>query len=95
MRILADVVGFEWDDGNRSKILKKHGLKPDECEEIFRDANRQFFPDIGHSAKEERYVVVGQTQNGKILFIAFTIRNNNFRIISARPINRKEIRLYE
>lgn len=95
MRVFADVVGFEWDDNNRDKILKKHGIMAGECEEVFQDDERRFFPDIEHSTKEERYVIIGQTRKGKILFIAFTIRNNNFRIISARSINRRERKLYE
>ena len=95
MRIFGYVVGFQWDDGNRDKILGKHGLELNECEEVFQDVERQFFPDVRHSAKEERYVVVGKTRSGKILFVAFTVRGSLFRVISARPINRREIKLYE
>jgi len=95
MRIFSDVVGFEWDDDNRGKIFKKHGLQQAECEEIFQDDGRQFFPDIRHSAHEERYVIIGKTLNEKMLFVAFTVRANRFRIISARSINKKELKLYE
>ena len=95
MRIFADVVGFEWDDGNKDKNLIKHGVSSDECEDAFRDEKRQYYPDIDHSATEERFIVVGATKGGKILRIAFTIRNERIRIISSRLINRKERKLYD
>ena len=95
MKIFADITAFEWDDGNAQKIFDKHGLHQAECEEVFQDDNRQFFPDIHHSANEERYVVIGKTQRGSMLFVAFTVRTNRFRIISARSINKKELKLYE
>ena len=95
MRIFAGVVGFEWDGGNKDKNLKKHGVSSDECEDVFQDAKRQFYPDIEHSTTEKRHVVVGATKGGKILRIAFTIRNERVRVISSRAINRKERKLYD
>jgi len=94
MRVFVGVVGFEWDDGNRDKNLIKHSVTSGECEEVFQDANRQFYPDVRHSGAEERYVVVGATKDGRILRIAFTTRRDHIRIISARPINKKERKLY-
>lgn len=94
MRIFVDVVGFEWNDGNRGKNLKKHGVTDAACEEVFQDASRQFYPDVQHSTHEERFVVVGAAKDGRLLRIAFTVRSERIRIISARPINRKERKLY-
>ena len=94
MRIFDDAVGFEWDDGNRDKNLKKHEVSNEECEQAFEDVRRQFYPDVQHSRHEERFVTVGATKNGKLLRIAFTVRGNLIRVISARSINRKEKRLY-
>lgn len=96
MRLFVDIEAFEWDESNKDKILKKHGLRPEECEEVFQDEKRQFFPDIKHSENEVRYVVIGKTQQEKLLFVAFTVRASHFRIISARPVNNKrERKLYE
>ena len=94
MGIFADVIGFEWDDGNRDKNLIKHGVSNEECEQVFEDVRRQFYPDIQHSRHEERFVIVGATKSGKLLRIAFTSRSDLIRVISARPINRKEKKLY-
>jgi uncharacterized protein len=51
-------------------------------------------PDPAHSKTKARYYVLGQTNAGRQLFIAFTIRNNNIRVISAREMSRKERRAY-
>ena len=95
MRIFADVVGFEWDDGNRDKNLTKHGVTSAQCEEVFEDKKRVISPDIQHSEMERRYLVIGKTRHGKLLRIAFTLREDRIRVISARPTNRKEKPLYE
>jgi hypothetical protein len=51
--------------------------------------------DVGHSTKEPRYLVLGQTNAGRPLFIAFTVRNEKIRVISARDMSQKERGLYE
>ena len=58
MRILADVVGFEWDDGNRDKNLRKHGVTNGECEESFGDRARVVHEDIVHSKGEVRMYLI-------------------------------------
>ncbi|OGG72884.1 hypothetical protein A3A38_01595 [Candidatus Kaiserbacteria bacterium RIFCSPLOWO2_01_FULL_53_17] len=95
MRIRADIIGFEWDDGNRDKSLKKHGIPQDACEEVFQDEKRQVYPDLRHSQNEVRNIIVGKTKQGLLLVVTFTLRRGRIRIISARPINRKEKKLYE
>jgi uncharacterized protein len=88
------VVEFDWDKGNTSKNVK-HKVEDKEAEEAFFDEAKKTFKDHVHSGKEERFRIVGKTKKGRILFIVFTIRKNKIRIISARDINRKEVRLYE
>jgi uncharacterized DUF497 family protein len=39
---------------------------------------------------EPRYNAFGRTNGSKRLFISFTIRNGRIRVISARPMSRKE-----
>ena len=89
------VVGFQWDKGNIDKNLLKHGINDQECEEVFFDSNKKILKDILHSGKEDRYILLGQTKLGRLLFVVFTIRNNKIRIISARNLNKKEKHLYE
>ena len=95
MRIVENVVGFEWDDGNRHKSLMKHGVTTAECEEVFEDDSKVVREDTVHSHAEARHYLIGRTRSGRVLFVSFTIRKDLIRIISARPINKKERHLYE
>ena len=87
-------VKFEWDKGNIDKN-KKHKVEDKEAEEVFFDTKRFIFKDKLHSGTEERFKIIGKTKKKRLLFIVFTKRNNNLRIISARDINKKEVYLYE
>ena len=86
---------FEWDKGNIAKSFKKHKISPNEAEEIFLDENLKILKDINHSQKEKRLIALGKTFTNKKLFIVFTVRGEKVRIISARPMDRKERSYYE
>lgn len=86
--------GFEWDKGNLTKSWKKHRVSTTECEEVFLNVPLLLADDVKHSAAEVRYYVLGQTNAGRLLFIAFTIREEQIRVISARPMSEKERRIY-
>ena len=87
--------GFEWDKGNVDKNYQKHGISPNEAEEVFLDENLKILKDIKHSQKEERMIALGTTISGKKLFIVYTVRLEKVRIVSARPMNKKERSNYE
>jgi len=86
--------GFDWSGGNADKNREKHGVTPQESEQVF--FNRPFIVahDVGHSGKERRLYALGQTDQGRDLFIAFTMRGRHVRVISARDMNRRERRVY-
>lgn len=86
---------FEWDKGNIDKSYKKHGITPNESEEIFLDEGLQVAKDIRHSQKERRFIGIGKTSDKKILFAVFTLRKDKIRVVSARIANQKERRKYE
>lgn len=92
---LSKITGFEWDKGNVDKSYEKHGITPNEAEEVFVDEDVLLQDDISHSQKEERLTAIGKTTQNNILFIAFTVRGTKIRIISARRANIKERREYE
>jgi len=93
-KLLAECEGFQWDAGNFVKIWDRHQVSPAECEEIF--FNRPFIvhEDEGHSADEPRMFALGQTDAGRLMFVAFTIRARLIRVISARDMSRKERKVY-
>jgi uncharacterized protein len=94
MTTLEKCLEFEWSKGNIGKNIK-HSVGDREAEEVFFDKKKKIFKDILHSKKEERFRIIGKTKTGRILFVVFTVRQNKVRIISARDLNKKEVRLYE
>ncbi|MEW6240844.1 MAG: BrnT family toxin [Chloroflexota bacterium] len=92
---LSQVTGFDWDDSNRDKNWEKHRVLAGECEEVFFNLPLLLQSDTAHSQKEPRYYVLGHTIAGRRLFIAFTVREDKIRVISARDMGKKERAIYE
>lgn len=87
--------GFEWDRGNAKKSETKHGVSCREAEEIFRHVPLLVLDDTSHAGHEPRYRALGRTDAGRLLHAAFTIRGTKLRVISIRPMSRKERKIYE
>lgn len=94
MKVLTDPVEFEWDEGNKEKNEKRHGVTFLEVEQSFSQILYKF-GDEKHSVLERRYGVYTQTQTGRKLVIVFTIRGERIRVIMARDMSRKERADYE
>ena len=93
-RFFPEPLEFEWDEGNAGKN-RKHDVEDMECEEVFFDERKVALRDTLHSDKEERFILLGKTKTGRLLYLVFTTHGHKLRVISARDINRKEIFLYE
>ena len=95
--MLFNVKGFDWDRGNRTKC-QQHGVSLAEIEALFRNRPR-VAPDAKHSCQEDRLLAVGRTDEGRALFVAFTVRVKNkrrfIRPVSARYMHAKELAAYE
>ena len=91
---LDQCVGFHWDSGNEGKNWEKHRVSDVEAEEIFFNDPLVAGADEAHSKRERRYFALGRTDAGRHLFVAFTIRRNFIRVISAREMTRGEKRRY-
>ncbi|MGC1376062.1 MAG: BrnT family toxin [Anaerolineales bacterium] len=92
---LNSINSFDWDDGNREKNWLKHRVTTRECEETFFNLPLLLQPaDAAHSQVEPRYYVLGHSDAGRSLFIAFTVRTDKIRVISARDMSRKERSIY-
>jgi uncharacterized DUF497 family protein len=87
---------FEWDDGNRHKSKLKHGVAPEEVEEVFEQTEdiRVLGEQIRPIVPEPRFGLLGLSKRGRHLFVCFTFRGTGIRIISARDMNKKEKQLY-
>ena len=86
--------GFDWDEGNIDKNWDLHQGTDRECEEIFFNVPFIITPDAKHSQREQRYYALGRTDAERWLFVAFTVRNELIRVISARDMNQKETQNY-
>jgi uncharacterized protein len=91
---LENCTGFDWDEANTGKNWDRHRVTPDEAEDMFFQEPLVVRHDARHSGNEKRYYALGQTGVGRRLFIAFTIRRNLIRVISARDMNRNETEVY-
>ena len=90
-------LGFDWDDGNSSKSLHKHGVSQQEAEQVFVDPRVLVLVDETHSGEEQRFHAYGMTPLGRRLQVSFTLRQNGtlIRVISSRNMSRKERARYE
>jgi uncharacterized protein len=86
---------FDWDAGSLTKNWDRHQVASVECEEVFLNVPLLLADDSKHSANEARHYVLGRTDVGRLLFIAFTVRGSRIRVISARPMNEKERYIYD
>ena len=87
--------GFQWDRGNINKNLIEHNVEDWECEQVFFNEPLIVLDDPKHSLVEKRWAAFGRTEAGRLLVVIFTKRGKLLRVISARDLNRKEIRFYE
>ena len=91
---LPEFTGFDWDEGNVRKNWDSHAVTPQEAEQVFFNRPLIVADDAKHSEAERRYFVLGQTDEDRGLFIAFTVRGKLIRVISARDMSRKERKVY-
>ncbi|MBF0236042.1 MAG: BrnT family toxin [Desulfamplus sp.] len=86
---------FEWAPPKAEQNIKKHGISFNEAITVFSDPLSVTFDDPDHSFGEKRYIIIGTSTLGKLLFVSHAERDNGIRIISARRVTRKERKSYE
>ena len=86
---------FDWDPGKAKRNFAKHGVSFEEAATVFDDPLYVAFFDPEHSEEESRYIRVGCSNRKRILVIAYTERDEQTRLISARPATKQERQAYE
>lgn len=86
---------FEWDRRKETSNRRKHGVGFREAATVFGDPLATTFPDIDHSAFEDRFLTIGASASGRLLVVAHAESGENIRIISARQVTRRERKFYE
>lgn len=92
--LLSDCSGFQWDEGNSNKNWHRHSVTDAECEEIFFNQPLVIAADVERSENEPRFYALGRTETDRWLFVAFTVRADLIRVISARDMTKNEKRKY-
>ena len=86
---------FEWDENKAEANLSKHGVSFDEAKTVFDDPLYIDFYDPDHSDDENRYIIIGESQQRRLLIVSYTERDRQTRLISAREVTRREGEDYE
>lgn len=79
---------FEWDDGNVDHIIERHGIYPQEAEQVLYN---------GAYVRREGdfYYAYGQDDSGRYLCVVCIVRGGLVRVVTARDMNNRERRSYE
>jgi uncharacterized DUF497 family protein len=88
------LVGIEWDDDKNAINKQEHDLSFETAQYVFADPERLERLDMseGNTSGEERWQTLGKV--GPVLFVVYTERGENKRIITARPADKTERRSY-
>jgi uncharacterized DUF497 family protein len=80
--------------GNATKNWPKHEVSQAECEQLFFNTPLVVAADPAHSGAEARFFALGQADGARLLLVVFTLRGTLIRVISARPMSRREREVY-
>jgi uncharacterized protein len=84
---------FEWDDAKTLANLAKHGIPFDAARLVFQDSFAVDWFDGREDYGEDRYARIGMVQ-GRLLYVAYTMRGERIRVISIRGTEPHEHRRY-
>jgi uncharacterized protein len=90
-------VRFDWDHFKARKNLSKHGVSFEQAITAFDDPFARIMEDTDHSTPDERREWLIGLSDAGVLVVVFTVREPGpvYRLISARPVTRRERRQYE
>lgn len=88
-----DNEGFAWDDNKAALNWRLHGVTFEMARDAFKDPFAIEWMDAAQDPNEERYAMIAMVEN-RLLFVAYTIREERIRIISARKAEPYERRKY-
>jgi hypothetical protein len=81
-------MSYEWDERKRRTNVKKHGIDFTDVPELF-DSDVVIIPDERFDYGEPRFIAIGILKN-LVVVVAYTERDENIRIISARKATKNE-----
>ena len=81
-------MAFQWDERKNVANLRKHGVSFGVAE-LFDWESATYDDDLDHEG-EDRHVAYGYASDGFAYGIVYTLRNEDFRIISVRRLSKGE-----
>ena len=81
-------MSYEWDEQKHIANVKKHGIDFIDVPEVF-DGNVVIIPDERFNYGETRFLLIGILKS-QVVVVAYTERDENIRIISARKATKNE-----
>lgn len=85
---------FEWDEDKSEACFQQRGFDFAYAAQVFFDPDRTIKPDTRRDYGEERYQLYGHIE-GRLYVVAWTLRQDVIRIISARKANQREVKHHE
>ena len=89
------MITFEWDENKNTLNKIKHKISFQEAKSCFYDPEQIAFYDPEHSNAEDREILIGHSEQNRLMMVVYTLRNEKIRIISARKASKQEIKTYE
>jgi uncharacterized DUF497 family protein len=83
----------EWAPAKARANLRKHGISFADAVTALEDASAISVRD--EQEDEEGWITIGMDSLARVLVVVYTWRNEQIRLISARPATRGEARQYE
>lgn len=87
-------IEFEWDRAKSDACFEQRGFDFAYALNVFLDPHRLVALDDRWEYGEERHRLLGKIE-GRVCCLAFTVRGERIRIISARKANGREVGTYE
>ena len=84
---------FDWDDAKAARNEVDHGVSFETAKRVFDDSFAIEWHDGREDYGEDRYSIIGMV-DGRVLYVAYTLRSGTIRIISARGAEPYERRRY-
>lgn len=90
------MVRCEWHGAKDRANQKKHGVSFEEAKSVFFDEYAIQFYDEEHSSEEDRFIMLGMSNESRILIVCHCERDKGetIRIILARRATKKERGFY-
>jgi len=93
---MISLMHFDWDLHKAEQNLKKHKVSFEEACSVFMDKRAVQFFDDGHSANDDRFIMLGMSSFLRMLVVCHAVQEAEeiIRIISARKATKKECQHY-